>query len=305
MKKMTLYHWSTHVVTEPRIKGICGYGFYLAKNKKYSRACGDMLHKVVVCPQNTLVFNDAEVKKNAFFNIDKQHYDNYISQGYDSLAWYKNGVLCEFIALVPEIIKNIEFLGSRISESKLFILKNNTNKGKNTMNTPQRVKINEAQLKQIVAESVKRILAENEFNENDMEEGFFGNMRDKIGAVGDTFKKGGNYAAHFNNRQLQRVRGDIESLKGKYGVQNSQNGQQYVAHNSQNAIETINAKYDRKIQALEQQRQAEIEKATGKVQKQWNRYQTKKGALDQTRNQAYQRRRAAMNANPYADFPKE
>lgn len=164
------------------------------------------------------------------------------------------------------------------------------------------IKLNEAQVKKIVAESVRRVLAENDFNEDDMDEGFFGNMRDKIGAAKDTFQKGGNYAAHFNNRQLQRARGDIENLKGKYGVQNGQNGSQYVAQNSQASIDKINAKYDQKIQALEQQRQAEIQKATGKSQQQWNKYQTQKGALDQTRNQAYQGRRAAMNANPYADF---
>ena len=171
------------------------------------------------------------------------------------------------------------------------------------------IKLNEAQVEKIVAESVRRVLAENDFNEDDMDEGFFGNMRDKIGAAKDTFQKGGNYAAHFNNRQLQRARGDIENLKGKYGVQNGQNGSQYVAQNSQASIDKINAKYNQKIQALkqqkqslEQQRQAEIQKATGKSQQQWNKYQTQKGALDQTRNQAYQGRRAAMNANPYADF---
>lgn len=166
------------------------------------------------------------------------------------------------------------------------------------------VRLNEEQLQQIVTESVKRYLTEN-VSEEELEEGFFGNMKDKLGAVKDTFTKGGNYNAHFNNRQLQRARGDIENLKGKYGVQNSQNGRQYVAQNSQEAIQKINAKYDQKIQALEQQRQAEIAKATGKTQKQWDKYQSKKGALDQARNQAYQGRRAAMNANPYADFAEE
>ena len=166
------------------------------------------------------------------------------------------------------------------------------------------VRLNEEQLQKIVTESVKRYLTEN-ISEEELEEGFFGNMKDKLGAVKDTFTKGGNYNAHFNNRQLQRARGDIENLKGKYGVQNGQNGAQYVNQNSQAAIQQINAKYDQKIQALEQQRQAEIAKATGKTQKQWDKYQAKKGALDQTRNQAYQGRRAAMNANPYADFAEE
>jgi len=166
------------------------------------------------------------------------------------------------------------------------------------------VKLNEEQLQEIVAESIKRYLTEG-ITEEELNERFLGNMRDKLGAIKDTFTKGGNYAAHFNNRQLQGARSDIENLKGKYGVQNGQNGAQYVKQNSQAAIDQINAKYDQKIQALEQQRQAEIAKATGKTQKQWDKYQSKKGALDQTRNQAYQGRRTAMNTNPYADFAEE
>ena len=166
------------------------------------------------------------------------------------------------------------------------------------------VRLNEEQLQQIVTESVTKYLKES-VEKGEIDERFLGNLRDKIGAAKDTFTKGGNYAAHFNNRQLQGARGEIENLKSKYGAQNGQNERQYVAQNSQAAIEKINAKYDQKIQALEQQRQAEIEKATGKTQKQWNKYQTKKGALDQKRNQAYQGRRAAMNTNPYAGFAEE
>lgn len=119
-KVMKLYHWSTNVVTEPRIKGNCGYGFYMAKNKKYSRLFGNILHKVTVKPENTLNFYDKDVKKNAFFNIDKQNYEKYISGGYDSLAWYRNGELCEFIALKPEIIKDIEVVGY-MNEEKIGI----------------------------------------------------------------------------------------------------------------------------------------------------------------------------------------
>lgn len=167
------------------------------------------------------------------------------------------------------------------------------------------IHLNESQLEQIVTESVKRILAEGAFGDEELEEGFFGNMKDKLGAVRDTFTKGGNYNAHFNNRQLQRARGDIENLKGKYGVQNGQNSTQYVNQNSQAAIDQINAKYDQKIQALEAQRQQEIAKAKGKAQKQWDKYQGKKQSLDQARNQAYQGRRTAMNTNPYAGFAEE
>ena len=116
---MKLYHWSTNVVTEPRIKGNCGYGFYMAKNRKYSRLFGDVLHKVTVMPKNTFVLNDKEVRKYPFFNIDKEHYEDYIKKGYDSLAWYRNGELCEFIALKPEIIKDIEVIGTAMREQKL------------------------------------------------------------------------------------------------------------------------------------------------------------------------------------------
>lgn len=154
-KAMKLYHWSTNVVTEPRIKGNCGYGFYMAKNKKYSRLFGDILHRVIVKPENTLTFNDREVKQHAFFNIDKEHYDDYISAGYDSLAWYRNGELCEFIALKPEIIRDIEVIGYM-------------NENKNDMKTKV-VKINEKQFQntvsKIVAESIKKILKEESLNE--------------------------------------------------------------------------------------------------------------------------------------------
>ena len=54
------------------------------------------------------------------------------------------------------------------------------------------------------------------------------------------------------------------------------------------------------------QRNAEIEKVTGKTQakatKKWDKYQGKKQGLDAERNKAYQGRRQAMNTNPYADF---
>ena len=126
-KTMKLYHWSTNVVTEPRIKGNCGYGFYMAKNKKYSRLFGNVLHKVTVKPENTFELFDKDVKKHAFFNIDKQHYDDYISKGYDSLAWYRNGELCEFVALKQEIIKDIEVIGY-MNEERFRITLNDVSK---------------------------------------------------------------------------------------------------------------------------------------------------------------------------------
>ena len=158
------------------------------------------------------------------------------------------------------------------------------------------IKLTEAELNKLISESVKRVLNE------ECDEGFLSNMRNKIGAVKDTFTKGGNYNAHFNNRQLQTARGDIENLKNQYGVQNGMNGREYVKQNSADAIAQINAKYDQKIQELEAKRQQEIAKATGKTQKKWDKYQGKKQGLDAERNKAYQGRRQAMNTNPYAGF---
>lgn len=126
-KVMKLYHWSTNVVTEPRIKGNCGYGFYMAKNKKYSRLFGNVLHKVTVKPENTFELFDKDVRKYAFFNIDKQHYDDYINKGYDSLAWYRNGELCEFVALKQEIIKDIEVIGY-MNEERFMITLNDVSR---------------------------------------------------------------------------------------------------------------------------------------------------------------------------------
>ena len=162
------------------------------------------------------------------------------------------------------------------------------------------IQITEAQLHDVIAEAIETVMSD-----EGLEEGFFGNMVDKIGAAKDAFQKGGAYNAHFANRQLQRARGDIQNLKNKYDVQDGQNATQYVAQNTNDAIAKINSKYDQKIQALQTQRNNEIEQVKANIQKQWSQYQGKKQNLDQTHKQAYQNRRAAMNANPYADFKEE
>lgn len=162
------------------------------------------------------------------------------------------------------------------------------------------IKLTENELNRLISESVKRVLNE------ECDEGLLGNLRDKIGGTLDALRHGGNAGAHIANRQLNRSRNDIENLKNQYGVQNGMNGRQYVNQQVQDAVAQINAKYDQKMQQLEMQRNAEIEKVTGKTQakatKKWDKYQGKKIGLDNKRDEFYHERRKAMNTNPYADF---
>lgn len=110
-KCITLYHSTTQVISgQFRIKGNCGYGAYFAKSIKDSRTFGDRTYKVKICPKNTLIFHDNEVKGKGFFNMSKELYDKYTSDGYDSLLWYRNGRFQEFIALKAEIIVSYDIM---------------------------------------------------------------------------------------------------------------------------------------------------------------------------------------------------
>ena len=110
-KIMVLYHSTSRVLIGSfKIKGSCGYGSYFAKSKKDSKTFGDMTYKVKITPLNPLVINDNEIKNYNFFNISKESYDTYIKNGYDSIAWYKNGLLKEFIVLNTTIIKSRELI---------------------------------------------------------------------------------------------------------------------------------------------------------------------------------------------------
>jgi len=111
-KCLNLYHSTTNPLGTDgfRMKGNAGYGAYFAKTVRDSRTFGDITYKVKICPENTLVFNDNEVKGKGFFNMNKETYDKYISKGYDSLAWYKGGVLKEFIVLKKSIIIDYEYI---------------------------------------------------------------------------------------------------------------------------------------------------------------------------------------------------
>ena len=55
-----------------------------------------------------ILLNDSEVKGRKVFNIDKDSFDEYRKNGYDSIAWFRKGKLVEFIALDPSIVKERE-----------------------------------------------------------------------------------------------------------------------------------------------------------------------------------------------------
>lgn len=106
--KLRLYHSTTTPIGNTfRVQGKNNsWGIFFAKTKKYSQTFGDITYKVLIEPKNTLILNDKEVMKTPFFNMNKEQYDNYINQGYDSIAWYRQGELTEFIVLDPNIIKD-------------------------------------------------------------------------------------------------------------------------------------------------------------------------------------------------------
>lgn len=178
--------------------------------------------------------------------------------------------------------------------------------------------INESQLSRIVENAtrlaINRIINESNYiNEEDLDEKIFGGLRDRAGAVVDTFKNGGAYGAHLANRNLQTARQDTENLMNRYGVQSGQNSKQFVSQNVQKAVEKIKEKYDAKIENLNDkikqlatQRDEEIGQvsasASQKAQGQWDKYRGKKDALDTQRKDAYNARAKAMNANPYSNF---
>ena len=139
------------------------------------------------------------------------------------------------------------------------------------------IKLTEAELNKLISESVKRVLNE------ECDEGAFNKLRNKIGAVKDTFTKGGNYNDYFNDRQMKTVGADIENLKNQY----DENPYLYVYQQSQDAVAQINAKYDHKIEQLEMQRNAEIKKVTGKAQEKWDKYYFKLRDLRKEFNKAY------------------
>lgn len=162
----------------------------------------------------------------------------------------------------------------------------------------QTYKLNESELRGLIAECVQEVL-----NEEMDERNIFTNVRDTLGAVKDTFQKGGNFQAHKNYRNMQTSNNDINKLNQKYGVQNdamntNQLTKQFGAEDiekleaeKQQAIANITAKYDQKIAAAKQ-------KAGQKAQQ----YRDKRSAYGNEKKAANRGMNKAINSNPYAGY---
>ena len=158
--------------------------------------------------------------------------------------------------------------------------------------------LNESELQNLINECVQEVLKEDVDERN-----FFTNVRDSLGAVKDTFQKGGNYAAHKNYRNMQTSQNDITKLNQKYGVQNdamntnqlaTQMGSedvQKLEQEKQQAIANITAKYDQKIAAAKQ-------KAGQRAQD----YRNKRSELGSQKAQSRRNMNKAINSNPYAGY---
>lgn len=89
------------------------YGVYFSPSKSYSKKFGDQVYKVDLYPKKTLEIRDKKdfQKYGNIFNISKEGYDNLIDEGYDSIAWYRDGKLMEFIVIDIDIIgeREIQF----------------------------------------------------------------------------------------------------------------------------------------------------------------------------------------------------
>lgn len=182
--------------------------------------------------------------------------------------------------------------------------------------------MNEAELNRLISESVMCVLKEGIDEETD--EKFLGGLRDSLGAMKDTFQKGGSYAAHKANRNLQTARQDKQDLMNKYGIKSGQNIPQAKKSMTSDKINANNTEMEEKIQQLEQQKQEKIQQITAqydqkiealrgkvgakndkinaKADTKLNQYQQKAKDIDAKRGAAYNQRKKAMNANPYADF---
>lgn len=186
----------------------------------------------------------------------------------------------------------------------------------------QTIRLTESELRQLVIDAVNEQLNEG------VDEKFLGGLRDTLGAVKDTFQKGGSFAAHKANRNLQTARGDIANLDRKYGREGGVgNDKQWVNQMASGSINANNQNMETQIQQLEQQKQAEIQKitqkydakietlrsktgarndkATAKAQNTATKYRNQKEKLAGQRDSAYNARRKAVNANPYSDFKEE
>jgi len=116
-KKIRYYHSNTTGLSgQFRLRNKSGFfGVYFSPSKKYSRTFGDQTYLVELSPKNTLVINNISEFRNYgnIFNISKETHDKLISEGYDSVAWYRDGKLMEFVALDVDIIGEREIVLQR------------------------------------------------------------------------------------------------------------------------------------------------------------------------------------------------
>lgn len=182
----------------------------------------------------------------------------------------------------------------------------------------QKITLSEKELNKIISESIIQAINEQ------VDESLFGTVADTVGGAVDAFRKGGSYAAHRANRELTRARNDKANLMRKYGVENGQNMNtvkrnmthdkisandskynqeiQYLEQEKQAAIQQITAKYDNKIAKLKQRNMAANDKVNHRADNRIKQYQEKNAEVTARQKDASNRRRTAMDANPYADF---
>lgn len=162
----------------------------------------------------------------------------------------------------------------------------------------QTYKLNESELRGLIAECVQEVL-----NEEMDERNIFTNVRDTLGAVKDTFQKGGSFAVHKDKRNMDTSTNDINKLNKKYGITNDASNPAQRANQiasgevekleaeKQQAIANVTAKYDQKIAAAKQ-------KAQGQAAK----YGEKRKALGAERSASQRSMAKGMNADPYAGY---
>ena len=162
----------------------------------------------------------------------------------------------------------------------------------------QTIRLNENELRNLIAECVMQTL-----NEEVDERNIFTNMRDSMGAIRDTFTKGGNYMAHKNYRNMQTSRNDINKLNQRYGVQNSAMNTKQMANSMSEAdVQQLEAEKQQAMAKITAKYDAKIEAARAKGTKQAEQYRKKKKAYNTQRDASRSQMRQAMGTNPYDNY---
>lgn len=162
--------------------------------------------------------------------------------------------------------------------------------------------ITESQLRQIVTESVIRVLED----EDMLDEGVFSTIRNGARAIGNSFAGNGSVRSNFYDMQYKDYHDDATNLMKKYGVQNGENGRQYVNNSMNNEQDSIMRAAEKKKEAID--RQAEVEKQKVDVwaeqeiskkrnyyQSQWDEYNPMKKKLNAKRDKYFRLRDKEIN----------